>query len=188
MRQMPFSVNGRHPATRLCTDALLLCAALMLSYVEALLPVSALLPLPGFRLGLAQLLVTFAYFHVGRADAAAISALRVLIMSVLFGSVTSLYFSALGALLALGGLWLGEHLMHRFCSYIGLGALCAVLHNLGQALAAATLFGAPLLLSYLPVLLMGGTLLGGVGGAILNRIVSRWPRRIRKDVHHEKDR
>ena len=64
---MPSSVKS-HPVRRLTADALLLCVALMLSYLEALLPI---VPLPGVRLGLAQSVVTIAYFRLGRADAAA---------------------------------------------------------------------------------------------------------------------
>ena len=82
---MPSLVEG-NLARRLTTDALLLCVALMLSYLEAIIPI---VPLPGMRLGLAQSVVTLAYFRIGRSDAAILSAMRVVLMSLLFGSVTS---------------------------------------------------------------------------------------------------
>jgi heptaprenyl diphosphate synthase len=158
---------------RLVNDALLLCAALMLSYLEAILPLGAIIPLPGFRLGLAQLVVTLAFFRVGRTDAAVISAARVAIMGVLFGNAGSLWFSLCGAILSYLGLCAGYAWLRRRCSYIGLGVLCAALHNTGQALAAATMFGAGILLSYLPILLVAAIPFGALGGVILNLALPR---------------
>ncbi|MBO5898938.1 MAG: Gx transporter family protein [Clostridia bacterium] len=168
---MPSSVKS-YPVRRLTTDALLLCVALMLSYLEALLPI---VPLPGVRLGLAQSVVTVAYFRLGRTDAAVISAARVALMALLFGSVTSLYFSACGALLSYLGLYLGDRLLRKRCSYIGLGVLCAALHNVGQCVAAATLFGGGLLLTYLPALLVVACAMGALGGVIVCALIGRIP-------------
>lgn len=168
---MPSLVKG-NLTRRLTTDALLLCVALMLSYLEAIIPI---VPLPGMRLGLAQSVVTLAYFRIGRSDAAILSAMRVVLMSLLFGSVTSLYFSAAGALLAFFGLWLGERLLCKRCSYIGLGVLCAALHNVGQCLAAATLFGHGLLITYLPALLAVACVTGAIGGALVCAVIDRIP-------------
>lgn len=162
---------------RLCTDALLLCVALMLSYLEAILPLQVLIPLPGFRLGLAQSVVTIVYFRIGRTDAAVVSGVRVALMSLLFGSVTSLWFSACGALLSFAGLWLGERLLSKACSYVGLGVLCAALHNIGQCIAAAVLFGHGVLLAYLPVLLVAACIFGAIGGLLVCAVIGRIPDR-----------
>lgn len=173
---MPLLDNPRHyRIRRLCLDALMLCLALALSYLEAMLPLHALLPLPGFRFGWAQLAITLVFFRIGKGDAAIVSALRVLIMGILFGSVTSVLFSAMGALLSYGGLWLGAIALKRKCSYIGLGVLCAALHNLGQLIAAALLFGSGVLLSYLPALMLASLIFGSAGGWILNATVRRLP-------------
>ena len=162
---------------RLCTDAMLLGVALMLSYVEAILPLGALIPLPGFRLGLAQTVVTLTFFLVGKSDAAMVSGVRVLVMGLLFGNAGSVWFSVCGAALAYLGLWLGHLLLRRRCSYIGLGVLCAALHNAGQCLAAAAMFGSGVLLSYLPVLLIASVIFGAIGGLLLNLLVPRLSRR-----------
>lgn len=171
---MPSSAKGNF-TRRLCADALLLCAALMLSYLEAILPVHLILPLPGFRFGLAQLAVTLVFFRVGRADAALVSLSRVLIMGLLFGSATTLYFSLCGAVLSYAGLWIGHAILQSHCSYIGLGVLCAALHNIGQLTAAATLFGSGIVMAYLPVLLLSSIIFGGLGGWILNACADRIP-------------
>ena len=169
---MPSS-DDRRLTRRLCLDALLLTVALMLSYLEAILPSPLVLPLPGVRPGLAHLVVTLAFFRVGRADAAAISAARVLVMGLLFGNASSFLFSLCGSLLAYGGLWIGHLLLSKRCSYIGLGALCAALHNLGQLTAAARLYGSGVFLSYLPVLLLTAALFGSLGGLLLNLLDTR---------------
>jgi heptaprenyl diphosphate synthase len=158
---------------RLCADALMLCAALMLSYLEAILPIHLILPLPGFRFGWTQLAVTLVFFRVGRADAALVSLSRVLIMGLLFGSATTLYFSLCGAVLSYVGLWIGHIALRTRCSFIGLGVLCAALHNAGQLVAAATLFGSGIVMAYLPVLLLSSIVFGGLGGWVLNVCADR---------------
>ena len=91
---------------RIALDAMLVGFAMLLSYLEAILPLTAWIPMPGFRLGLANLAVVLAFSLISPLDAALISATRILAMGILFGSATSLYFSALGGLLSYLLLWL----------------------------------------------------------------------------------
>ena len=170
-KKITLSKNGAR-ARSLSFCAMLLGVALLLSYLEHLLP-PFFLPLPGVRLGWAQGAITVAYFFLGRREAALISAVRVVLMGLLFGTAMSFCFSACGALLSFLGLLAGECLLSRRCSYLGLGVLCAVLHNVGQALAAAVFFGVSAAWAYLPVLVLGGILTGAIGGVILNGIVPR---------------
>jgi heptaprenyl diphosphate synthase len=146
---------------------MLLCGALMLSYLEVLLPLGSAIPLPGFRLGLANLVVTAVFCLVSPIDAAIVSAARIMIMGVLFGSVTSLYFSALGGIFAYLMLLLLSKIGRR-CSFFGVSVLCAAAHNTGQIFAAMTLFGTALITSYLPALLLASALYGGAVGCVLN--------------------
>ena len=152
---------------RLCLDAAFLTTAMTLSYLESLIPFGLILPLPGFKLGLANLAVTLAFVLIGWRDAAIISSLRILLMNVLFGSASSFFFSALGGLFAFAALILASLLLKK-CSYVGISALCAAAHNLGQLLAAVCLFGSGILLSYLPVLLIAALLSGSLSGIVLN--------------------
>lgn len=162
------SISLRDNRTRrLCLDAMLLCGALMLSYLEVLLPLGAAIPLPGFRLGLANLVVTAVFCLVSPIDAAIVSGMRILIMGVLFGSVTSLYFSALGGIFAYLMLLLLSKVGRKH-SFFGVSVLCAAAHNTGQILAAVTLFGAALIPSYLPALLIASAVYGGALGCLLN--------------------
>ncbi len=164
------SIMSRDRTRRLCLDAMLLCVALMLSYIESMLP--TLLPLPGFRLGLANFAVTVAFCLYTPIDAAIISFMRISIMGILFGSVTSLWFSFLGGLLAFFMLLLLSKAGNRM-SFVGVSVLCAVAHNIGQLTAAAVLFGSSVILSYLPYLLFAAAVFGSVVGVLLDLCVPR---------------
>ena len=167
------SISLRANSTRrLCLDALLVTFAMLLSYLEAVLPLTAWIPLPGFRLGLANLAVVIAFCLISPIDAALISAVRVFAMGLLFGSATSLYFSALGALLSYLLLCLLSRTAKRL-SFLGVSVLCAAAHNVGQIVAAVTLFGPSLIFSYLPLLLVSAILCGGAVGILLNLLIPR---------------
>ena len=157
---------------RLCADALLVALAMCLSYLEALLPLQLLIPLPGFRLGLANFAVTAAFCLLSPRDGGLVSAVRILLTALLFGTATSLYFSAMGGLFAFCGLLILAK-WGRKCSFFGVSVFCAALHNCGQMLAAVTLFGTSILLSYLPVLLIAAVVFGGIVGLLLNLTVPK---------------
>ena len=157
---------------RLCLDACLVAFAMMLSYLEALLPLQALIPLPGFRLGLANVAITVTFCLLSPIDAACVSAIRILLTGFLFGSATSLYFSALGGLCSFLMLLLLSRIAKE-CSLMGVSVLCAAAHNIGQILAAMSLFGTKLVFSYLPLLLIASVIYGGVVGALLNLLLPR---------------
>ena len=93
-------------------------------------------------------------------------------MGLLFGSATSLYFSALGGVLSFLVLllmsWIGKK-----CSFFGVSVLSAAAHNAGQIIAAVTLFGTSLISSYLPALLLASVIYGGIVGLLLNLLVPR---------------
>ena len=143
-----------------------------LSYLEHLLPIAAIVPLPGFRLGLANLVVMLAFYLLSPIDAAIISALRILLSGLLFGSVTSLYFSALGGICSYLVL-LFLYFAHAKCSFAGASILSASAHNFGQMIAASTLYGALVARSYFPYLLLASIVYGGLLGLLSNLLLSR---------------
>ena len=184
---IPSSDSGRRitSARRVALDAALLTAALMLSYLEHLLPLGALTFLPGFKPGFASAVTLLAYSLLSPLDALAVSLLRVGITGVLFGSWTSLFFSFCGACMAFLAL-LHARLLLRRCSYLGVSVLCAAAHNTGQVLAAGAVMAVPsrnaeafpvLLTTVLPYLLPSAVLFGILTGFILNLLgprLERW--------------
>ena len=175
---MPIPSSDRQkyaPARRVALDAALLASALLLSYLEHLLPFGALTLLPYFKPGFANVITVLAFSLLSPLDALAVSLLRVGITGVLFGSWTSLFFSFSGACMAFLAL------LHR-CSYLGVSVLCAAAHNTGQVLAAGAVMAVPsrnaeafpvLLTTVLPYLLPSAVLFGILTGFILNLLVPR---------------
>ncbi|MBE6553011.1 MAG: Gx transporter family protein [Ruminococcaceae bacterium] len=157
---------------RITLDACLTALAMTLSYLELLLPLNLLIPLPGVRLGLANVVVLIAFCLVSKLDAAIISAVRILLMGLLFGTVTSLWFSFLGGLLSYLTLLLLSHIGRGF-SFLAVSVLSAAAHNTGQILAATLLFEASVIFSYLPVLLLASVFFGGIVGLLLNLLLPR---------------
>ena len=132
----------RFDTKRLTTDAVLLAAALIIARLEALLP--AVLVMPGFKPGLANIATLLTVRLCGRRDGFALTLLRVTITSVLFGSVTSFLFSLCGGVLsfvvtaALVGFTTQEDAK---MSLVGVSVLASAAHNLGQTGAACLVFG-----------------------------------------------
>ena len=151
------------------TKALTLCAllvalALALSWAERMLPLQLLVPLPGVKLGLANIVTLVALYFLGTRYAAAILVARCLLGSLFGGGFTALAFSLTGGLLALGTMALARRL--PALSVYGVSVLGAAAHNTGQILAAMALLRSVYVAGYLPLLLAVGTVTGLVTGAV----------------------
>lgn len=162
------SILSRGKAVRrVALDAMLCAFCMILSYLEVLVPFELFLPLPGFRLGLCNFAVLAIFCLLSPVDAAIVSAMRILLMGLLFGTATSFYFSLMGGILSFLMLFVLRALKTH-CSFLGVSILSAAAHNTGQIIAAVTLFGVSLIPSYLPFLLLASVLYGGLIGLLLN--------------------
>ena len=160
----------RRRVRRLVLDAMLLSLAMIFSFVEHLLP----LPLPGVKLGLANVVVAALFYLLSPVDALVVSLVRICLSALLFGSPVSFYFSLCGGALALLVLFVCRPLYDRIFSFVGVSVLSATGHHLGQIFAAATLYGTAVVLTYLPWLLLSGILTGTLTGILLNVIGPRF--------------
>ncbi len=139
---------------RLTTDAVLIALALVLSIVEHWIPLDLIVPVPGLKLGLANVVTLFALLRLRPLDAAAILLVRCLVMGAISGP-TTLLFSLGGGLLALLAMWLLSRWEGRAFSVIGISLAGAAAHNIGQVSVAGLVLSEPLLLlTYLPLLLL----------------------------------
>lgn len=174
-----FEINNIGGRLRIIAfDAMLTAAAMLMSYVESFVPLMLIVPIPGIKLGLANLAVMAAAFDISRCgagifDAAAISAIRIFLTAFMFGSVTTLWFSAVGGLASLLILALCRTLLRERVSYIGTAVLCAAAHNAGQILAAVLLFGDASLFNFMPWLLIVSIVTGLSTGFLLYMIAVR---------------
>ena len=150
---------------------LLIALALILSYLESLVPMS--LAVPGVKLGLPNLVIVFALYRLRPGAAAAISLLRVALVALLFGSVLSLAYSAAGAVCSFLVMLLMKRTGRFGCT--GVSVAGAVAHNLAQVAAAALLLETGALAWYLPVLCLTGTLAGVCIGLLSALLVKRIP-------------
>ena len=154
---------------------LLVALSMILSYVESLIP--AFVAVPGVKVGLANIVVIFALYTLGPIEALTVSLLRVILSSFLFGSVLSLLYSVSGALLSLGGMLLMKKV--KIFSTTAVSVTGGVLHNVGQILVACLVLETDVLLYYLPVLILSGTITGAVIGIIASLVIKRLENNIR---------
>lgn len=150
--------------------ALLVALAMTLSWLESMIPLPG--ALPGMKLGLANLAVIFALYRLGLREAAAISLVRVMLVSTTFGNAYSLAYSLAGAALSLAVMAALKR-TGRF-SILGVSIAGAVAHNVGQILVAMAVLGTARLAWYLPPLLLSGTAagvaIGAAGGVLVERV------------------
>ena len=148
---------------------MIVSAAMLLSFIESRLP--SFTAVPGIKVGLANIAVTFALYKLGVKEAAVVSAVRVCLMALLFGSLVSMIYGLSGALLSLIIMSLLKGL-RRF-SPVGVSVVGGVAHNVGQIAAACILLRTSAIAYYLPVLLLTGMLAGVVTGTAAGILIKR---------------
>ena len=158
---------------KIALTGLLIALALILSYLESLVPLS--FAVPGVKLGLPNIAVVFALYRLRTRTAAAISLLRVALAALLFGSVLSLAYSAAGAVCSFAVMWLLRRSGRFGCT--GVSVAGAVVHNLAQIAAAALLLETASLTWYIPVLCLSGTIAGVCIGLLSALLIARIPKR-----------
>lgn len=172
------SSDKRH-VRRLCACAMTAAAALMISYVEHLLP--SFVPLPGVKPGFANIAVTLA-FAISPSCALAVSLVRIFTFALLFGTPVSLAMSLCGGLFSYFFLFVAHRVHPRRVSFVGLSVLSAFFHNAGQLVAAALLADTVGVIAYLPVLTLSGAVCGTLSGLLLNYVYPSLSRYIKKAV------
>ena len=159
-------MSSSRKALFVAESAALLVAALALSYVESLIPLS-FVPLPGFKLGLANIVTVIVFFRLSPLAAALISISRVVITSLLFTGVSSLMFALSGAVLSFIILIVLSFLLKDKISFIGISVVMALFHNAGQLIAASFLMKSAAVFTYFPALCLSSLICGCITGAIL---------------------
>ncbi len=164
---------------RLTPEVIALCAlltalALIFSYVEALIPVPV--PIPGVKLGIANLVVLIALYRLGPGYAMLINCVRIVVAGLLFSGVFGMLYSFAGGCLSLLVMML---LKRAGCfSMAGVSMAGGVAHNLGQLLVAALLISNARMLVYFGVLLYTGLASGILIGILATLVDRRLPARL----------
>ncbi len=150
----------------------LLSVGLILSYLESLIPVA--FPIPGIKLGLANIVTMYILYRYKAKEAILIMILRVLISGILFSGLTAIVFGILGGLLSITFMLLAKKT--GFFSIMGLSMIGAVMHNAGQILAAFIIMENAAVIYYFPYLLISGIITGLIVGYISAIIIKRLSR------------
>ena len=150
--------------------ALLTAIALTIFMVEAQIP--ALVPIPGIKLGLANIVTVFAVFALGPKDACLVLAARIFLGAVFAGNFSTIFYSAAGGALAIAVTIGLRKILTKKQLWVA-GALGAVAHSIGQMAMAVLLTGTPGLIVYLPVMIAVSIVTGTFTGLCAQFLVNR---------------
>ena len=145
---------------KLALNSILISLAVVLSYIERFIPLDLIIPVPGIKLGLANIVTMFALFFMGLTSAVAVTVLRCILASFLFGGMSSLLYSLAGAFMALMVMTVLKTGYNKVFSILGISMGGATAHNTGQILMASLMMRNAAIFAYLPVLLMTGLVTG----------------------------
>lgn len=156
-------------SSRIASLGVFLAFAMMLSYVETLIPIN--FGVPGMKLGLANMAVVILMYMFSPKEAFLVSMIRILLSGILFGNAMSLIYSYAGGVLSFFVMYLCFR--SRKIKMIPLSVIGAVSHNAGQLIAAAILVTNYNIIFYLPVLIISGIVTGLLTGAVSAAVHSR---------------
>ena len=143
--------------------------ALILSYVELLIPIN--FGIPGMKLGLANLLVVILLYKGCPRDALLLSVIRILLSGLIFGNMFSIFYSLGGGLLSLAVMVFLKKTGQFTVAGISIGGGAS--HNVGQLLVAMFVVQTYQVGYYLPVLLSAGVITGAVIGILSAEVLKR---------------
>ncbi len=155
----------------LALSAILTSIAMIFSYIEAIIPLPV--PIPGIKLGLANLVIIVAIYRLGFKYAFTINCLRILTSGLLFTGLFGMMYSLAGGILSIVIMYL-LYKTNLF-SMVGVSMAGGVAHNLGQLMTACAIMSNIKLMSYFPVLLFAGMISGILIGIAAHIICGKLP-------------
>ena len=150
--------------------ALLSAIALTIFMVEAQIP--ALVPIPGIKLGLSNIITVFTVFAIGPWEGAAVLFVRIFLGAVFSGNFSSILYSGAGGLCAILVTMLLRKILTGKQLWVA-GCLGAVAHSIGQMAMAIFVTGTPSIAVYLPVMIACSIVTGLFTGLCAQILVNR---------------
>ena len=157
--------------SRLAYLSMLLAAAFILSWIEYLLP-SPVPSIPGIKLGLANIVILLGIFRLKKSEVFMILSARLMLNALLFGNMVSLLYSAAGGILSFFVMMIIRRLSGK---EIYTGICGGIFHNIGQLCTACILLNSTAVFSYLPYLIISGTIAGAFNGFIVSKLNNKLP-------------
>jgi len=144
--------------------------ALTIFMVEAQIP--PLVPMPGVKLGLANIVTVFAVFALGAKEGAAVLFVRIFLGAVFAGNFSTIFYSAGGGVCAIGVTILLKKILTEKQLWVA-GCIGAIAHSVGQMVVAVAISGTPSLALYLPVMIVISIITGLFTGLCAQFLVNR---------------
>ncbi len=162
----------KHAGKNVAQYGMLIALAFVFSYVEAMIPLP--LPVPGMKLGLANLVSVVGLYTVGLAGTAVTALVRIVLVGFTFGNTFSMIYSLAGGLMSM--MVMAGAKKSGWFGTAGVSILGGVFHNVGQLAVAAYVTRTAGVFAYFPVLMaagvVAGMVIGMLGGWIVERIKS----------------
>jgi len=154
---------------KLSLCGVMISLALVLSYTEHFIPLQMVIPLPGIKLGLANIVTLIAIYLLDDKSVYGIVILRCLLSAVFGGGISGLLFSMTGGILSVTVMILMKKI--PCFSIFGVSILGAAAHNMGQICAAMVLMQSVYIGTYLPYLLLAAVFTGYAIGAAASGVL-----------------
>ena len=155
---------------KLTLMALLTAIALTIFMIEAQIP--PVVPLPGVKLGLSNIVTVFAVFALGPGEAVSILFCRIFLGAVFAGNFSSIFYSAAGGFLAILSTILLRRILTRRQLWVA-GSIGAAAHSVGQVCVSILITGTPGIIVYLPPLVGISVITGFFAGLCDQFLVNR---------------
>lgn len=162
-KKISYKLNNRIVAL----TGVFIALALVLSYLESLIPVFA--AVPGIKLGIANIVTMLAMYKLGVKPAIVICVGRIVLSGILFGNLYVIIYSLAGGVLSICVMIILKKI--RLFSVVGVSVAGAVAHNAGQIIVAVFLMENVNILYYLPVLIISGVIAGTMVGILTVYII-----------------
>lgn len=159
---------------KIALNGLFVALALVVSYIEVLIPIPT--GIPGIKIGLANGVIMVLIWLTTWKQALIVSVVRIVLAGLLFGNPVTIVYSLAGGILSLIIMILLKKT--KVFSPVGISAAGGVGHNVGQLTVAVLLMENAKIYLYLPVLLVSGTITGVVIGVLAAILISKIPKRL----------
>ena len=150
---------------------ILLGLAFILSYIEALIPIS--LAIPGIKIGFANIVIVYCLFTLSIQETITIAIVRNILVAITFGNFSLFFYSMGGTLLSIFIMLIFKKIAYtdkNILSIAGISVLGGMSHNIGQLLVAILFISNLNLMYYMPILVIVGAITGFLIGLIVNKL------------------
>ena len=156
--------------TRLIYISLLAAQGVVITLLERSIPFPFAFA-PGAKLGLANIITILAIFTLPAKDSLKVVWMRLLVSTLLGGTLSTFLYSCAGAFLSYFGMLSVRRLGPKRVSLIGVSATGGILHNVGQLVVASTIAQSFSVMLYLPILAITGIFSGIAVGIAANYLM-----------------